>query len=69
MKGEYIIILNGTIHTYTDFDDIPDKIGAVISFNPDYPEPPHTNEEHELIETFNDKLKQLMERECQQLRG
>ena len=69
MKGEFIIKINNKLHTFTDFGDIPSKIGAVISFMPEYPEPPHTEEQHEYIETFNDKLKQLMERECQQLRG
>ena len=69
MKGELIIKINKKLHTFTDFSDIPSKIGAVISFMPEYPEPPHTEEQHEYIETFNDKLKQLMERECQQLRG
>ena len=53
MEGEFKIKVGRSIYTYTNFDDIPKEIGAVISFNPKYPEEPHTEEEHKLIETFN----------------
>jgi len=69
VEGKFVIKIGNQLHTYTQYDEIPNEIGAVISFMPEYPEPPHTEEQHEYIETFNDKLKQLMERECQQLRG
>ena len=61
MKGEYVIKINGELITYTDYDDIPSTFDNVISFNPDWPEPPHTVEDHELMEVFNDKLQALME--------
>ena len=61
MKGEYIILQNGELITYTDYDDIPSTFENVISFNPDWPEPPHTVADHELMEVFNDKLQALME--------
>ena len=35
----------------------------VIKFDPDWPEGPHTDEEHEYMDTFNDKLQDLMKRE------
>tara|TARA_B100000929_G_scaffold274793_1_gene248228 strand:+ start:77 stop:286 length:210 start_codon:yes stop_codon:yes gene_type:complete len=68
MDGKFLIKIGSEILTYNNFDDIPKEIGAVISFKPNYPTPPHTEEQHNLIGTFNDKLKQLMERECQRLR-
>lgn len=68
MNGEYKILMNGEMITYTRFQDIPNKIGALISFMPNYPEPPHTTEEHDLIHSFHDKLDELMEREVCQLR-
>jgi len=61
MKGEFIIMVEGKLITYTDYDDIPNTFDHVIKFNPDYPEGPHTQEEHEYMETFNDKLQALME--------
>jgi len=63
MKGEYIILQNGELVTYTDYDDIPSTFENVISFNPDWPPPPHTQEDHDIMAVFNDKLQALMERE------
>ena len=69
MEGKFVIKIGNQLHTYTQYDEIPNEIGAVISFEPNYPTPPHTEEQHNYIETFNDKLKLLMERECLRLRG
>ena len=63
MKGEFDIILNGVIKRYTDFDDIPLVFDNLIRFEPEIIPEPHTEEEHELMETYNDKLKELMNRE------
>ena len=61
MKGEYVIMVAGELITYTDYDDIPNTFDHVIKFDPDWPEPPHTQEDHDLMEVFNDKLQVLME--------
>ena len=63
MKGEYIILQNGELVTYNNYDDIPSTFENVISFNPDWPASPHTQEDHDYMEVFNDKLQALMERE------
>ena len=63
MKGEFDIILDGVIKRYTDFDDIPLVFDNLIRFEPEIIPEPHTEEEHELMETYNDKLKELMSRE------
>ena len=49
MKGEYVVKINGDLITYDDYDDIPSTFENVISFNPDWPEPPHTVEDHEPV--------------------
>ena len=59
MKGEYVIKINGELITYTDYDDIPDVFDHIIKFNPDWPKSPHTQEDHDYMETFNDKLQRL----------
>ena len=59
MKGEFIILKDGELITYDDYDDIPSTFDNVIKFNPDWPEPPHTQEDHDYMETFNDKLQRL----------
>ena len=67
MTGVFKIKINGEIIRYTEFADIPEQIGAVIAFFPDVPEPPHTEEEHDLIHSFHAKLDELIERETCQL--
>lgn len=52
----------GVIREFEDFDDIPQDIDAVISFKPDYPPPPHTEEDHRVIEEFMPALDDLMRR-------
>ena len=61
MKGEYVIKINGELITYTNYNDIPNTFDHVIKFNPDWPESPHTQEDHDLMAVFNDKLQVLME--------
>ena len=65
MKGEFIIMINGELITYKNYDDIPDKFDHVIKFLPDWPpgdpETGHTEEEHQFMATFNNKLQKLME--------
>ena len=61
MTGEFIIKIGEKLITYTDYDDIPNTFDHVIKFDPDWPEPPHTQEDHDLMEVFNDKLQVLME--------
>ena len=63
MKGEFDIILDGVIKRYTDFDDIPLVFDNLIRFEPEIIPEPHTEEEHELMETYNDKLKEIIGRE------
>tara|TARA_R100000008_G_C3552319_1_gene151177 strand:- start:887 stop:1072 length:186 start_codon:yes stop_codon:yes gene_type:complete len=61
-------MVEGEIIVYNNYNDIPDKIDHVISFLPHYPKGPHTEEEHEMISKFGEKLQDLLRREntCQQ---
>jgi len=63
MRGVYIIKVGRELFTYDDFYDIPDVFDRVIKFAPEYPEGPHTDEQHEEMETYNGKLQELMKRE------
>ncbi len=63
MNGTFIIREGNELITYTKYEDIPMVFDHVIKFDPEWPEDPHTDEEHEYMETFNDKLKELMQRE------
>lgn len=63
MSNEFVIIKNGIIETYTKYEDIPESFDNVIKFLPEIPEGPHTHEEHDEIEMWNERLKELMKRE------
>ena len=60
--GEFVIKINGKLERYNKFDDIPNSFEHLISFKPDYPEGPHTEEEHKHMESFNSKLQELLSR-------
>lgn len=61
MAHEFVIIRNGNIETYTDYDAIPLDFDHVIKFLPEIPEPPHTEEQHDEIEQWPARLEKLME--------
>ena len=63
MKGEFVIKVGSKLVTYDNYDDIPMVFDNLISFKPDAPEPPHSEEDHEEMETYNAKLQELMRRE------
>ena len=63
MKGKFVIKIGSELVTYNNYDDIPTKFDHVISFEPNAPEPPHSEEDHEEMETYNAKLQELMRRE------
>ena len=63
MPHEFVIKRNGVLETYTQFEDIPLDFEHVIKFIPEIPPEPHTEEQHEEIETWNNKLQILMQRE------
>tara|TARA_A200000113_G_scaffold97444_1_gene87263 strand:+ start:618 stop:824 length:207 start_codon:yes stop_codon:yes gene_type:complete len=61
--GTYKVLVGGKVVTYTNWNDIPDSFENMISFEPEAPPSPHSEEDHKYIETFNDKLQELMMRE------
>jgi len=65
MAHEFVIMRNGVLETYTNYEDIPKDFEHVIKFLVDIPPGPHTEEQHEEIETWNGKLQALMEIERQ----
>lgn len=61
MPHEFVIKRNGVLETYHKYEDIPLDFDHVIKFSVEIPPGPHTEEEHEEIELWNDKLQRLME--------
>ena len=60
---KFVILVDGVLKTYTSFEDIPQSFDNLIEFKPSVPEGPHTESEHDIIETWNDKLQELLKRE------
>tara|TARA_Y100000992_G_C20910572_1_gene325287 strand:- start:73 stop:279 length:207 start_codon:yes stop_codon:yes gene_type:complete len=62
LTGEFVVLKDKKICKFTKYSDIPESFEQVISFKPDYPEGPHTEEEHKHMESFNSKLQELLSR-------
>ena len=58
---EFVIMIDGQLQTFNNFEDIPNEFDHVIKFRPEIPEGPHTEEQHQEIEQLNSKLQKLME--------
>jgi hypothetical protein len=56
-------MVDGIIHNFSRFEDIPDRIDHVIKFLPEYPPPPHTHQQHLEIEQWTPLLAELIKRE------
>lgn len=63
MTHKFEILVNGKVKVYNDFDKIPKQFDNVIGFHPVIPPEPHTEEQHEEIEQWGSRLKDLMKRE------
>ena len=61
--AEFQFIINGELVTFDNYENIPDEFEHVIRFLPDIISEPHTEDEHEEIAVWNDRLQQLMEKE------
>lgn len=63
MAHEFVLLIKGELKTYTNYEDIPDEFDNVIKFIPEIPDGPHSHNEHDEIEKWNEKLQLLMEKE------
>jgi hypothetical protein len=63
MAHEFIILLDGKLTTYTKYEDIPSVFDNLIKFLPEIPDAPHTHNQHDEIDLWNEKLKKLLNRE------
>ena len=61
--AEFVILIGKEKYTFTKYEDIPENFDNLIKFLPDIPQSPHTNEQHDEIHEWNNKLQKLMEKE------
>ena len=62
MIGEYTVKIGDKIFEYTNVNDIPKKFDHLIKFVPTSPPEPDSEEEHELIDSFMDKFREIQKR-------
>ena len=63
MIGEYTVKIGDELFEYTNANDIPKKFDHLIKFVQKEPPEPHTQEDHDYINTFPKKFKEVFERE------
>jgi len=63
LNGQFIVKVGTTLLEFSNYNDIPDTFDNVIVFKPEFPDSPHSEEDHKFIATFDGKLKELMKRE------
>ena len=56
-----MIMRGNALAEYDRYENIPDDFDHVIEFLPEIPPEPHTPEQHEEIDSWNDKFLRLME--------
>lgn len=61
MAHRFVIMVNGELHTYDQYESIPDEFDHVIEFQPEIPPEPHTEEQHREIDSWVPRFKKLME--------
>ena len=64
--AQFQFIIDGDLVEFDRWEDVPELFDHVIKFLPDIPEPvndDHTDEEHEELAKWNDRLQELMEKE------
>lgn len=60
MASKFIVLKDGVLKEYDDFDKIPWDFDHIISFKPELPPPPHNEEQHKIIGEWNNKLQALL---------
>ena len=61
MGHRFVIMRGNALAEYDLYENIPDNFDHVIEFLPEIPPEPHTPEQHEEIDSWNDKFLRLME--------
>jgi hypothetical protein len=61
MAHRFVVMIEGELHTYDQYEQIPDQFEHVIEFQPEIPPEPHTDVQHKEIDSWVPKFKRLME--------
>ena len=59
MIGEYTVKIGDKLFDYTNVIDIPKEFDHLIKFVPTEPPEPHTQADHDLMDSFMPKMKEI----------
>ena len=65
MNGAGIYVwraVDGSLGEAANWDDLPVEMEFIVRFEPTAPAEPHTQEDHDYLETFNAKIHEVMKR-------
>ena len=62
MGHRFVIMRNDILEVYDQYESIPSDLDHVIEFIPEIPPGPHTQQQHEEIDSWPDLFSQLMEK-------
>ena len=54
--------VDGTLCQGAHWNDLPGEMDRLVEFVPDYPSPPHTQADHDLMAAFEPKLHEALAR-------
>lgn len=60
---KFVFLIDKELKTYHNYEEIPENFDHIIEFLPEIPNSPHSNEDHEEIESWNAKLQLLIAKE------
>lgn len=60
LSGRFVFRVAGVLRTYRDWRECPAAFDELIAFEPDISPPPHTPEQHAVIEAWEARLQQLL---------
>ena len=62
-EGSYVWVdLDGKLCRGGHWDELPDEMERLVAFEPAFPEPPHTEEDHAFMDSLHDKFRQVLGR-------
>lgn len=61
--SRFVVLISGNTHEYDRYEDIPQEFDNLIAFEPSIPPGPHEGHQHDEINEWNERLKELMKRE------
>lgn len=61
MPHKFEIMINGHVQSFNRYEEIPDQFDHVIAFIPEVPPPPHSDQDHNDIESWAGKFERLLE--------